>query len=243
MSRPRTFLTAEWRDLVMLNYDVDPVLLRALVPDGTELDTWNRRTLMSVVGFRFLDTRVLGLAIPGHRDFVELNLRYYVRRKAHDGWRRGVVFIKEIVARRAIAWVARAVYQENYAAVSMRHRVTREGDGAALARKAEYQWFHGGRWNSLAAEFAGTPELPETDSEEEFITEHYWGYSRQRDGGTVEYRVDHPRWAVWRALSSRLDCDVASFYGPAFTPLLDAAPSSALVADGSRVTVRRGERI
>jgi uncharacterized protein YqjF (DUF2071 family) len=243
LSGPAPFLTAEWRDLVMLNYEVDPALLRPLVPDHTELDSWNRRTLISVVGFRFLDTRVRGLAIPGHREFEELNLRFYVRHKAGDGWRRGVAFVMELVPRRAIAWIARAAYNENYHAVPMRHEVTPEGGAPARARKAEYQWLHGGRWNSLVAEFDGVAEQPVRDSEEEFITEHYWGYTRQRDGGTVEYQVEHPRWAVWRAKAARLDCDMVSFYGPAYAPFLGAAPSSALVADGSRVTVRRGERI
>jgi uncharacterized protein len=103
------FLRAEWRDLVMLNYEIDPDLLRSRIPAGTELDSWNGRTFVSIVGFRFLETRVLGVPIPFHRDFNELNLRFYVRRLAGDEWRRGVVFVKEVVPRRAIAWIARAL--------------------------------------------------------------------------------------------------------------------------------------
>src|SRR5690606_40211851 len=99
----------QWRRLVMLNYDVDPAVLRPLVPHGVELDTWEGRYLVSVVGFQFLDTRLLGVPVPFHRDFDEINLRFYVRRRADDGWRRGVVFVKEIVPRRALAAVARAV--------------------------------------------------------------------------------------------------------------------------------------
>ncbi len=232
------FLTAEWRDLAMLNYEIDPALLAPLVPQGTELDAWNGRTFASVVGFRFLDTRVRGLAIPRHRNFEELNLRFYVRRKALDGWRRGVVFVKEIVPRRAIAWVARTLYNENYFALPMRHRLE-----AASPRRATYEWFHGGRWNALALEFEGSPSLPADDSEETFITEHYWGYARQRDGGTVEYKVEHPRWSVWRAAAATLDCDIASFYGPEFAACLCGTPSSAFLADGSAVTVRRGLRL
>src|SRR5918996_5117390 len=126
-----TFLTAEWRDLVMLNYEVDPQVLARRVPPGTELDIWQGRALVSVVGFRFLRTRVLGLPIPFHRDFEEVNLRFYVRRQAEDGWRRGVVFIKEIAPRWAIATVARVVYNENYAARPMRHRI--ELDNGTIA--------------------------------------------------------------------------------------------------------------
>ena len=232
---PGAFLTAEWRDLAMLNYEIDPAVLRPLVPSGTELDAWNGRTFVSVVGFRFLDTRVRGIAIPRHRDFEELNLRFYVRRRAEEVWRRGVVFVKEIVPRRAIAWLARAVYNENYYALPMRHAVT--------IATAEYGWFHARRWHGLSLEFSGSPYVPSEDTEEAFITEHYWGYARRRGGGTVEYQVEHPRWAVQRATKATLDCDVTSFYGTEFASFLCAAPSSAFIAEGSRVAVRRGVRL
>ncbi|MDE0204502.1 MAG: DUF2071 domain-containing protein, partial [Candidatus Tectomicrobia bacterium] len=100
----RVFLSANWRHLVMVNYEVDPNLLRSWLPAGVELDTWQGRTLASVVGFEFLATRVLGVQVPGHQDFHEVNLRFYVRRRVGGGWRRGVVFVKELVPRRAIAW-------------------------------------------------------------------------------------------------------------------------------------------
>src|SRR6185369_6063285 len=102
------------------------------------------------------------------------------------------------------------------------------------------EWFHAGRWHALRLAAAGAPSRPTDDSEEAFITEHYWGYARQRDGGTVEYRVEHPRWAVWRATAASLDCDVAGFYGPAFAPYLCGVPTSAFIADGSPIVVRRG---
>jgi uncharacterized protein len=237
------FVTAQWRHLVMLNYEVDPAILAELVPRGTELDVWQGRALVSLVGFRFLETRVRGLAIPGHLDFEELNLRFYVRRQAADGWRRGVVFVKEVVPRWAIAWVARTVYNENYVALPMRHRILSPLATAGNAGSVSYEWFHGGRWNQLAAEFRGMPALPALDAEETFITEHYWGYARQRDGGTVEYQVEHPRWRVWPATATRWDCDVALFYGERWAPFLTGLPSSAMVAEGSEIVVRRGVRL
>jgi uncharacterized protein len=229
------FLTADWRDLVMLNYEIDPSVLAGLVPRGTELDAWDGRHFVSVVGFRFLRTRVLGLAIPGHRNFEEVNLRFYVRRRASDGWRRGVVFIKELVPRRAIAWTARALYNENYFALRMKHRVT--------ARTASYSWRFTKRWHAMSLEAVGESYVPAEESEESFITEHYWGYARQRDGGTVEYRVEHPRWSVRRAATASLSCDVAQLYGPAFARYVSGTPSSAFLADGSGIVVRRGVRV
>ena len=233
------FLDAEWRDLAMLNYEIDPSLLASRVPHGCELDAWAGRTFVSVVGFRFLRTRVLGVGIPFHRDFEEVNLRFYVRRRTGDAWRRGVVFIKELVPRPAIALVARTVYGENYVALPMRHELARDGHATQLA----YRWRQGGRWQGLSVTFSGAPEVPGDDSEEAFITEHYWGYSRQAGGATVEYQVEHPRWAVWRASASLLACDVAALYGPEFVPALAAPPSTAFVADGSPVVVRQGRRL
>jgi uncharacterized protein YqjF (DUF2071 family) len=233
---PGVFLTAEWRWLVMLNYAVDPALLRPLVPRGTELDAWEGTTYASMVGFRFLRTRVLGLAIPFHVDFPEVNLRFYVRRKGPEGWRRAVVFVKEIVPRAAIAWTARVLYGESYVAMPMRHRV--EVPGAV-----EYGWKHRGAWNRLGARVEGEPRPLAPGSEAEFIAEHYWGYAARRDGGTTEYRVEHPPWRAWEAREAWLECDAASLYGPAFAECLAERPRSAFLAEGSPVVVRRGVRL
>lgn len=242
---PGVFLTARWRWLAMVNWACDPALLRPLVPRGTELDAWEGETVVSLVGFLFLDTRVLGISVPFHRDFEELNLRFYVRRRGPEGWRRGVVFVKEIVPRWAIAALARVAYNENYVAMPMRHRVELDAAGGTLrpGGAVEYGWRHAGRWSTLRAETSGEPGALVEGSEEEFITEHYWGYAAQRDGGCVEYRVEHPRWRVWRAAGCTVECDAAALYGPGFAEALAAAPRSAFVAEGSEVRVRRGVRI
>ncbi len=238
---PRRFLTAAWRNLVMLNYPIEPSVLQPLVPKGTELDPWNGRHYVSVVGFLFLHTRVLGLPIPFHRNFEEVNLRFYVRRKAADGWRRGVVFIKEVVPRHAIAFIARRFYNENYEAWPMRSEVQLPDE--ARGGRVEYRWGPGDRMHSIAAEFEGTPVLTTPGSEEEFITEHFWGYVPQRDGSTLEYRVEHPPWRVWRATRAWLECEACGFYGPQYGEALAATPTSAFVAEGSPVAVYRGEGI
>jgi uncharacterized protein YqjF (DUF2071 family) len=197
-----------------------------------------------MVGFLFLDTRVRGLAIPGHRNFEEVNLRFYVRHRAADGWRRGVVFVKEIVPRLAIAITARLLYGEKYVALPMRHSIT--GDPARGGMYVTYGWrsrAFGGSWNGIGAMVSGVPQEAAPGSEEEFITEHYWGYSSLRGGGSVEYKVEHPRWRVWTLQRPVLDCDVAALYGPAFASPLGAEPSSAFLADGSEVAVHPGRRL
>ncbi len=229
------FLTAEWRSVVMLNFRVPPNVLAPFVPRGTELDPWRGEHWVSLVGFRFLDTRVLGAAVPGHRHFPEVNLRFYVRPIGDD--RRAVVFLKEIVPRRAVATLARALYNEPYAVRPMRveaPEVPTEAPG-----RVSYAWRHEGRWNRFGVTAAGTPAPIVTGSDEEFFAEHYWGYTRQRDGSTIEYAVEHPRWRVWNAVNVEFDVDAVAEYGPAFGKALTASPASVFIAEGSPVEVGR----
>lgn len=239
----QVFLTAQWRHLVMLNFVVDPAVLEERIPDGCELDRFAGRTFVSVVGFRFLDTRVLGVPVPFHRDFDEVNLRFYVRRDTAGETRRGVVFVKELVPRRLVAAVARWVYGERYVALPMRHRIDLDGERPGGGGSVGYGWRRRGRWEEVFASFSGAAEPPADGSEEAFVTEHYWGYARQRDGSTVEYRVEHPRWRVWRAEEAALRCDAASLYGAQLGAALVGSPTTAFVADGSAVVVHRGRRI
>lgn len=238
-SQPSVFLTAEWRSLIMSNYAVPPELLTPYLPRGVELDLWQGEALISLVGFMFLNTRVLGVPIPWHRNFEEVNLRFYVRRHTANGIVRGVVFIRELVPRLAIATVARTIYNEPYLAVPMAHDGPPQGSGGRF----EYSWRYRGQRQTLGAETVGEQAPMAAGSAEEFIFEHYWGYTRQRDGGTVEYQVEHPRWRVWQTARVWREGDAAALYGEAFAQALDAEPRSAFVAEGSPVIVRRGVRL
>jgi uncharacterized protein YqjF (DUF2071 family) len=237
------FLRAQWRHVAVLNYAIDPALLAPFVPAGTELDLWQGRAYLSLVGFLFLETTVLGLPVPFHRNFEEVNLRFYVRRRADDGWRRAVVFVKEIVPRAAIAFTARALYNENYVALPMGSRREWADDDRRRLSSVEYHWRHEGRELGLRVTIADGFALPAPGSEEEFVIEHYWGYTAQRDGGTVEYRVEHPPWRVTAASHAELQGDVARFYGPPFEEALRTAPASSFVAEGSPIVVYSGRRI
>ena len=235
------FLTAEWRRLAMLNYEVDPGALGAYVPAGTELDDWEGRHYVSVVGLVFVDTRVWGVRVPFHGDFEEINLRFYVRREVEGEVRRGVVFVKEVVPKRAIAVVARVAYNENYVAMPVRHWARCDGDGGGY--EVGYRWGKAAGEHGLSVRVEGEPGELVDGSEEEFITEHYWGYAAQRDGGTLEYEVEHPRWRVWRAREATLRCDAERLYGGEFADALGGEPASAFLAEGSPVVVRKGVRI
>jgi hypothetical protein len=238
MASSRPFLTAQWRQLAMLNYRIDPEVVRPYVPPGTELDTWHGETYVSVVGFLFLDARLLGVPVPWHRKFSEVNLRMYVRRPHAEGDRRGVVFIREVVPRRAVATVARWAYGENFVKRPMRHTVCRERDPMV-----DYQWQEADQWNRLSLQLDGPAVPQEVGSHEEFIVEHYWGYTARHGKASLEYRVEHPPWQICHAAKSELDCDVATIYGPEFVSALSEPPESAFVADGSAVKVYRGVAI
>lgn len=233
---PRAFLTAEWRNLIMLNYAVEPRLLESLLPAGVELDSWRGQTFVSLVGFLFADTRVLGVPIPGHRTFEEVNLRFYVRRLVAGEVRRAVTFIREIVPRAAIATVARLAYNEPYVALPMRHAYG-EISPTGAPSSVTYEWRLATQWASLRGDPWGNGIVPAPDSEQAFITEHYWGYTRQRDGGTVEYRVDHPQWKVWQLARPEVSGDLTTLYGGTFAEIIRGTPTSAFLANGSSVTV------
>lgn len=241
---PRTFLTAAWRHLVVFNYEVDPALLESYIPAGTQLDFDPAgKTYISIVGFVFEETRVLGWKIPWHVNFAEVNLRFYVRREEPHEVRRGVVFIKELVSRPAISFVARWGYNENYYTVPMRHSVTPYELTNQTAPQATYAFRHRGQWLRIAALCQPHSFLPAEDSHEAFILEHYWGYCRQRDGGTIEYRVEHPRWHVWPVETATMEGDFSAVYGREFGQVLSQPPTTAFFANGSEISVARPRRV
>jgi uncharacterized protein YqjF (DUF2071 family) len=234
------FLRAEWRDLAILNFEIEQVALETLVPRGLELDPWQGRHYISIIGFRFVNTRVFGVPIPFHRDFDEVNVRFYVRRRAAEGWRHGVVFVKEFVPRRMIALAARVLYNEPYIALPMCHSFERgEADGVQI-RSLTYAWTFRGRESrlSLASPTIACPTQEGSDAA--FFAERYWGYSVQRNGAVFEYHAERPRWSVASASGAQLTCDVAAVYGTRFVQALGAQPASAFFAAGSEVTLSRG---
>lgn len=227
----------------MLNYKIEPEILRPHIPAGTELDFWNGTAFVSVVGFLFQNTRVRGIPIPFHRHFEEVNLRFYVRRKTAEGWRRGVVFIRELVPRRAIAWTARTFYNEPYLALPMSHQFVKSPTRPEEIKAAAYFWRFKGKDNFVKLSTRGLAQPLLENSEAEFITEHYWGYTAQRDSSMLEYQVEHPRWRVWEAETSEFQGDVAGLYGEKFCPVLRVPPASAFLAEGSAITVYAGGRL
>lgn len=236
------FLTADWRYLLMLNYEVPAEVLAPYLPACTTLDLWEGKALVSVIGFLFRKTRVLGIPVPFHRNFEEVNLRFYVRREMGEGQedRRGVVFIKELVPKRMVARLANLLYGEHYQATPMRHTIEQKDGRLRPNGLVEYGWRWRGRLQRLGGLASGNPIALETGSEAAFVIEHYWGYTKRGERTTGEYRVAHPRWQIWQVDQPYLLCDVRSVYGSDFEPYLRNRPRSAFLADGSGVAVYPG---
>jgi uncharacterized protein YqjF (DUF2071 family) len=236
----RRFLKAEWKNLVMINYEVDPVILQPYLPFGTVLDNWQEKTLVSMVGFMFEETRVLGIKWPWHVNFEEVNLRFYVKHFDGKEWKRGAVFVSEIVPKSVIVLIANNLYKEHYSALPMRHSITPLNEGHA---RYLYEWKFKGKWNKLGAAVSSQFHDIKPGSPEEFIFEHYWGYNSLGPAKTMEYQVEHISWQTAPVTDFIFEADVESLYGEAFVPYLQVKPYSVFFAEGSEISVRMGKKI
>jgi len=236
----RKFLEADWNNLLMLNYEVDPEILKPYLPPSTALDLWEGKALVSMVGFMFNNTKVLGIKWPFHVTFEEVNLRFYVKHFDGNEWKRGAVFISEIVPKSIIALIANNLYKEHYRALPMRHSQIPAG---ADHTKFSYEWKLKRRWNKLGATVSNHFEDIQPGSPEEFIFEHYWGYNKLTDTTTMEYQVEHVLWQVANVKDCVFDAEITELYGREFLPFLSEKPYSAFFANGSVISVRIGEKI
>jgi uncharacterized protein YqjF (DUF2071 family) len=228
-----SFLTAEWNDLAMFNYEIDPKILENYVPKGTEIDLWNDKCYISLIGFMFENVKVLGIKVPFHINFEEVNLRFYVKRFENGIWKRGVVFVKEIVPKHAISIVANTLYNEHYQTMKMRHSKTEN----ETSKSFQYEWYKNAKWNSIAMTTEKKAIPIEPNSEAEFITEHYFGYTNYNKDKSIEYAVSHPRWEQLKVIESKIDVDFESIYGKDFKFLDDLKPTSEFLAIGSKINI------
>ena len=229
----KKFLTAEWNNLIMANYIIDPAILKPYLPPKTELDLYHGECYVSLIGFMFEQTKMLGLRIPFHVNFEEVNLRFYVRIKDIDTWKRGAVFIKEIVPKFAITMVANTLYREKYITLPMKHYYRENTNEIQLG----YHWKYKGNWNKLEAitELNNSPMI--AGSKEEFIAEHYWGYSKYNADTTFEYAVEHPSWLIHKVKSFTIAGNFEKLYGNEFAFLDNAKPDTVFMAQGSPIAI------
>lgn len=234
-----SFLTAEWRKLAIANYEIDKSVLTDYIPFGTELDLWNNKCYVSLVGFMFINTKLLGVKIPFHSNFEEVNLRFYVKRFENNEWKRGVVFIKEIVPKPALTLVANRIYKENYETMKMEHN----WEVDTKHRTVEYKWKNKSKWNSFKIVALKESQKMERQSEAEFTMEHYWGYAKINKTKSNEYEVTHPKWEHYKVSDFEIKVDFGSNYGNEFQFLSAKEPNSVMLAEGSVITVENKRKI
>lgn len=228
-----TFLSARWENLIMANYRVNPDVLIPYLPHGVEPDLYNNNTYVSLVGFMFKNTSLFKIPIPFLGTFEEINLRFYVKRIEGDSIKRGVVFINETVPYKPVAWLANKLYKEHYIAIPTKNSTVI----TKLSKNIRYEWKINKAWNHIAVNVAGKAEPMLPGSIEEFIFEHYYGYTKINSRLSQEYKVNHPRWQVNKLIDHSIHCDFTSMYGNDFSFLSDQQPDSVVVAEGSPVTV------
>ena len=228
-----TFLKAEWQNLIMANYAIEDACLLPYLPKGVELDYFEGKSYISLVGFLFKDSCIFNMPIPSMGTFEEVNLRFYVRRKVRNDWRRGVVFVNETVPNKMVAWVANKLYKEHYTAVPTRHAWIETNH----KKKIEYQWKVQSAWNRMEVEASTSKRKMIKGSVEEFIFEHYYGYTKVNDTHSLEYKIRHPSWEVHDVYDHQIECDFAAFYGPDFEVLNTTKPHTVLLAAGSSISV------
>ena len=230
----KNFLTAQWEDLIMANYAVNPMILEPYLPSGVELDYYNGKTYVSLVGFMFSNTKIFQVPIPGLGTFEEVNLRFYVTRKDGNQVKRGVVFINETVPYKLVAWLANCLYKEHYIAVPTRNSKKVE----STTNEIEYFWQSKSRWNSLSVVVDSKTKPMVPGSFEEYIFEHYYGYTRLNSSKTDEYKVEHERWHISEVLNYQIKCNFEEVYGKSFSFLNKCTPQNVIFAAGSKVAVK-----
>lgn len=234
-----SFINAEWRKLAIANYVIDPEILRKYVPAGTEIDLWKDKCYVSLIGFMFLNTKLLGIKIPFHTNFEEVNLRFYVKRWENNTWKRGVVFIKEIVPKPALTFIANTIYKEHYETLPMMHNWEENN----LNRTVSYLWKKNEIWHSFMVQATLDSSEIKSYSETEFITEHYWGYAKVTDSKTNEYEVTHPKWKQYLVTHSEINVDFGAVYGTDFDFMNSMKPISVMLIEGSEITVENKTKI
>jgi uncharacterized protein len=227
------FLKANWENIIMANYALDPAILKPYLPKGVELDLFNDKAYVSLVGFMFKNTKLFNIPIPYLGTFEEINLRFYVMRKEGNEIKRGVVFINETIPYKLVAWIANKLYKEHYTTIPTKHTININEH----SKQIQYEWLKNEKWNSIALEATASNQEMKQGSFEQFIFEHYYGYTKINENATEQYRLHHPSWKINTITKCNINCDFKSMYGNDFEVLNNTQPTAVFIAEGSAVQV------
>jgi uncharacterized protein len=228
------FLKANWENIIMANYVINPKILVPFLPKGVELDFFNDKCYISLVGFMFKNIKLFNIPIPFFGSFEEINLRFYVKRIDENGLtRRGVVFINETIPYPIVAWMANKLYNEQYTVVPTKHNIVED----KFFKIVEFEWLLNQKWNSIKVQATVASKEMEKNSLERFIYEHYFGYTKISESETEEYKLQHPSWKVSQVTDYAIDCNFEAMYSKSFSVLNEIKPEAVFIADGSAVAI------
>ena len=228
------FLKANWENIIMVNYEIDQEILTPFLPKGVDLDLYNGKAYVSLVGFMFKKTKLFNVPIPKLGTFEEINLRFYVTRTDENNKiKRGVVFINETIPYKIVAWMANKLYKEHYTVVPTKHNIIKDDE----YQKIKFEWLLDNKWNSIYVENGLSSQKMKQDSFEKFIYEHYYGFTKTGDHKTEEYSLHHPSWKIHQVINYQIDCNFKAMYGNSFSVLNDTKPTSVFIAEGSSVAI------
>jgi uncharacterized protein YqjF (DUF2071 family) len=227
------FLKANWENIIMANYVIEPKILQPFLPKGVELDLYDGKCYVSLVSFMFKKTKLFNIPIPYFGTFEEINLRFYVCRKEGNTIKRGVVFINETIPYSIVAWIANKLYKEHYTVVPTKHKIQTD----VHHKKVRFEWLLDKKWNSIYVEAKTEAVEMKQNSLEKFIFEHYYGYTKVDQNKTEEYKLQHPSWLVHKVIDFRIDCNFKKMYGESFSFLNNKEPDAVFIAKGSAVAI------
>ena len=228
----KTFLKASWENLIMANYEVEPALLMPYLPKGVELDFYQSKTYVSLVGFMFKNTSLFGVPIPFFGSFEEINLRFYVRKIEGEKIKKGVVFINETVPFKIVALLANKLFKEHYISIPTKHSIHID-----IKKNIKYEWKRNRKWNSISVSANIEKHTIEAETMEQFIFERYFGFTKINDNLSQEYRINHAKWMTNNIIEAEVTCDFENMYGKSFSVLNNTAHSSIMLAEGSLISV------
>lgn len=227
------FLKAKWENIIMVNYEIDPKIVQPYLPNGVLLDLYNGKAYVSLVGFNFKKTKLFNLPIPWFGSFEEINLRFYVVRKEGNEYKRGVVFINETIPYKIVAWMANKLYNEHYTVVKTKHELKTK----LTTKSVNFEWIKNKKWNSIYVESESNSTATKEGSLENFIFEHYYGYTKINQFDTEEYQLNHPSWETHNVVDYEIKCDFKAMYGDSFSILNETTPTAVFIAKGSDVEI------
>lgn len=227
------FLKAKWENIIMANYEIAPEILEPFLPKGVNLDLFDGKCYVSLVGFMFKKTKLFNIPIPYFGTFEEINLRFYVVRKEENQIKRGVVFINETIPYPIVAWMANKLYKEHYTVVPTKHQINCDDS----TQKVNFEWLLNKKWKSIYVEASNEAAAMKKDTLEQFIYEHYYGYTKIDEDKTEEYKLQHPSWNTYKVLDYKIECDFEAMYGKAFSVLNYTKPEAVFIAEGSAVAI------